>query len=409
MQPDGLSGAALEAAPPAEAGAYNARLPRRRGIAKDFFQGRIAVKKYRVTALALAMALGACPLFGQGDAQPTNALPNVYETVKDWAKLPDGRTWGSTSAVEIDKDGKSIWVAERCGVNSCQDSMLDSILHFDENGKLIKSFGSGLLIAPHGITVDRDGNVWVTDCACTGGAPRGGANAAGASPSSPASSQPPQAPPATKGHQVFKFSPDGKLLMTLGKAGGGRDPEFFFQPNDVLIAPNGVIFVSEGHTSTPGATARVLKLSKDGKLIKAWGKLGTAPGEFDQPHALAMDSRGRLFVGDRNNNRIQIFDQDGKFLDQWKQFSRPSGIYIDKNDTIYVADSESDSVARNHNGWTRGIRVGSARDGSVKYLIPDPVEKATGTSAAEGVAADARGNIYGAEVGPRALKRYVKK
>ena len=331
----------------------------------------------------------------QGDVKPTNSLPNAYQTVSDWAKLSEGRTWGSTSAVEIDKDGKSIWVAERCGANSCLDSMLDPILHFDEHGKLIKSFGGGMLIAPHGIFVDRDDNVWVTDCACTGGAGGGRANA------------PP--PPAGKGHQVFKFSRDGKLLMTLGKPGGGRDPEYFFQPNDVLVAPNGDIFVSEGHASAAGSTARVLKFSKDGKLIKTWGKLGSGPGEFDQPHALAMDSKGRLFVGDRNNNRIEIFDQDGKFLDQWTQFSRPSGVYIDKNDNIYVADSESESVSRNHDGWKRGIRIGSAKDGSVKYFIPDPVEKATGTSAAEGVAADAQGNVYGAEVGPRALKRYVKK
>ena len=194
--------------------------------------------------------------------------------------------------------------------------------------------------------------------------------------------------------------------MTLGKPGGAAEPDYFYQPNDVLVAPNGDIFVSEGHGA---GNNRILKFSKDGKLIKTWGKLGASPGEFDLPHALAMDSRGRLFVGDRNNNRIQIFTQDGKFLDQWKQFSRPSGVYIDRNDNIYVADSESESVSRNHDGWKRGIRVGSAKDGSVKYFIPDPVEKATGTSAAEGVAADAQGNVYGAEVGPRALKKYVKK
>jgi sugar lactone lactonase YvrE len=356
--------------------------------------GRTVMQRNCFFALVLALLLCGQLAYGQADAQPTNSLPNPYETVKDWAKMPEGRAWGSTSAVEIDKDGKSIWVAERCGTNSCQDSMLDSILHFDENGKLIKSFGAGLLIAPHGIFVDRDGNVWVTDCTCTGGGARG-ADAA--------------APAPTKGHQVFKFSPDGKLLMTLGKAGGGRDPEFFFQPNDVLVAPNGDIFISEGHASAAGSTARILKFSKDGKFIKSWGKLGTGQGEFDQPHALAMDSKGRLFVGDRNNNRIQIFDQDGMFLEQWRQFSRPSGIYIDKEDVIYVADSESESVARNHDGWKRGIRIGSAKDGSLKYLIPDPVEKAPSTSAAEGVAADARGNVYGAEVGPRALKRYVKK
>jgi sugar lactone lactonase YvrE len=358
-------------------------------------------EKMRVTMKSLLVFLSVSLCFSVSafaqDVQPTNSLPNGYETVTGWAKLPEGRTWGSTSAVEIDRDGKTIWVAERCGTNSCQDSKLDSILHFDETGKLIKSFGAGMLIAPHGIFIDRDDNVWVTDCTCTGGGARGAAGAA------------PPPPPPTNGHQVFKFSKDGKLLMTLGKPGGGRDPEFFFQPNDVLVAPNGDIFVSEGHTSTPGATARVLKFSKDGKFIKSFGKLGTGPGEFDQPHALAMDSRGRLFVGDRNNNRIQIFDQDFKFIDQWKQFSRPSGIYIDKNDTIYVADSESESVSRNHDGWKRGIRIGSAKDGSVKYFIPDPVEKANTTSAAEGVAADAQGNVYGAEVGPKALKRYVKK
>ena len=133
-----------------------------------------------------------------------------------------------------------------------------------------------------------------------------------------------------------------------------------------------------------------------------------APGELDLPHTLAFDSRGRLFVGDRQNNRIQIFDQDGNYLDQWFQFSRPSGVFIDKNDVIYVADSESESVSKNHDGWKRGIRVGSAKTGEVTAFIPDPVEKTTGTSAAEGVAADANGNIYGAEVGPKRLMRYVK-
>jgi streptogramin lyase len=173
-----------------------------------------------------------------------------------------------------------------------------------------------------------------------------------------------------------------------------------------VTAPNGDIFVADGHGRD--TNARIVKFSKDGKLIKTWGKKGSAPGELDIPHAIAMDSLGRLFVGDRQNNRIQLFDQDGKFIDQWAQFSRPSGIYIDRNDVIYVADSESESVSKNHDGWKRGIRVGSAKDGTVTAFIPDPVEKATGTSAAEGVAADEIGHIYGAEVGPKRLMKYVK-
>jgi sugar lactone lactonase YvrE len=140
----------------------------------------------------------------------------------------------------------------------------------------------------------------------------------------------------------------------------------------------------------------------------AFGRKGSGPGEMEQPHALAMDSRGRLFVGDRSNNRIQIFDQNGTFLEQWPQFSRPSGIFIDRQDMLYVADSESGSVSRTHDGWKRGIRIGSAKDGKVQYFIPDPSDTKTGTSAAEGVAVDAAGNIYGAEVGPRALKKYVR-
>ena len=340
-------------------------------------------------------------LAGRLDAQrtetPTNDLPNPYRTITGWAVLPDGRAWGSTSAVDVGRDGTSIWIAERCGANTCAGSTLDPVLQFDANGKLVRHFGAGLLVSPHGIAVDREGNVWVTDCACTGGRGRDAVAAPTASDSAP------------KGHQVFKFSPEGKLLLALGTAGGAREPAYFFQPNDVLVAPSGEIYVAEGHSSRPGSVARVLKFSKDGKLIASWGQFGRGPDDFDQPHALAMDSRGRLFVGDRGNNRIKILDQNGKLLDTWYQFSRPSGIYIDRNDTIYVADSESGSVAPTRPEWKRGIRIGSARTGEVTAFIPDPDANPPSTSAAEGVAVDARGVIYGAEVGPRALKKYVRK
>jgi len=352
-------------------------------------------------ALAGALALTAT-LSAQSTVTPTNSAPNPYQTVENWAKMPEGRTWGSTSAVDIDKDGKSIWVAERCGANTCAASTADTVLKFDETGKLVKSFGGGMIVFPHGIHVDRDGNIWVTDG--QDNLPRAARGAA--APAAPA------APPAKViGHQVFKFSPDGKVLMTLGKPGGNQpgapaEPDSFYQPNDVLVAPNGEIWVCEGHG---GANSRLIKFDKNGKFIKEFGKKGTGPEDWDQPHALAMDSRGRLFVGDRSNNRIKILDQEGKLLAEWSQFSRPSGIYIDKQDNIYVADSESGSVSRARTDWKRGIRIGKASDGVVTAFIPDPVETAPSTSAAEGVAVDAAGNVYGAEVGPRALKRYVLK
>ncbi len=315
--------------------------------------------------------------------EPVNDLPNPYQTVKGWFQLPAGRTMGSTSAVDIDSKGH-IWVAERCGKNNCAGSTLDPILEFDASGKLLKSFGAGMFIFPHGICIDKDDNIWITD-----GQGRNGI-----------------------GHQAIKFSPDGTVLMRLGKAGvAGSGEGEFIAPNDVAVAKNGDIFVSEGHSSGGRAKTndRIQKFDKTGKFLMMWGKSGTGPGEFDQPHALAFDSKGRLFVGDRNNNRIQVFDQNGKFILQWTQFSRPSGIYIDKHDNLYSADSESNSVSRNHPGWKRGIRVGSAKTGKVVAFIPDPDENARGTSAAEGVVADKNGVIYGAEVGPHDVKKYVKK
>jgi DNA-binding beta-propeller fold protein YncE len=325
------------------------------------------------------------------------AQPNPYRTVEGWAKMPEGRTWGATSAVDIDRDGMSIWVGERCGANSCLGSDLPPVLQFDSAGKMVRAFGAGLMIFPHGIHVDRDGNIWMTD-----GQDNKSRPARGAAPDAPL----PPAPARPIGHQVFKFSPDGKLLMTLGTPGGGTGAEGFYQPNDVVTDTNGDIFVAEGHG---GDNARIVVFDRSGKYLREFGRKGTGPAEFDQPHGLAFDSQGRLFVADRSNNRIQILDRSGKFLEEWRQFSRPSGIYIDTADMIYVADSESGSVGNGRSRTEkRGIRVGSIRDAKVIAFIPDPNEKATNTSAAEGVAVDRAGNIYGAEVGPRALKRYEK-
>jgi sugar lactone lactonase YvrE len=331
---------------------------------------------------ALAVLLLAASNAAQcAGSEPVNSLPNPYRTVENYFQLPPGRTWGQVPTVDIDSKGH-IWVLDRCGGTGCVGSTLDPVLEFDVSGKLLKSFGSGMFVFPHGIFIDRNDNIWTTD-----GQGKDG-----------------------KGQQVIKFNQDGKVLMRLGTAGvSGEGPDTFNKPSDVAIAPNGDIFVADGHGGED-SNARIVKFTKDGKFVKAWGKKGPGPGEFDAPHSLAFDSRGRLFVADRGNNRIQIFDQDGKLLDIWKQFSRPTGVFIDKHDTLYVADSDSDS--ERNPGWKRGIRIGSAKTGKVEFFIPyegpDP-KPGTNGPPAEGVAADAQGNVYGAEVAIRTLKMYVKK
>ena len=365
-------------------------------------------------SLAIAMTFAAV-VSAQNIVAPANDAPNPYTTIEGWAKMPAGRTWGATSAVDIDRDGVSIWVAERCGANNCWNpterkmSPLDVVLKFDANGNMVRSFGAGMFVFPHGIHVDRDGNIWVTDG--QDNLPRRGRGAAADAPLPPM-------PDKIVGHQVIKFSPEGKVLLTLGKAGGNRpgeppDPASFYQPNDVITNEKGEIFVAEGHSDAETANARIIKLDRNGKFIKEWGKRGSAPGEMLQPHSLAFDSQGRLFVADRSNNRIQIFDQEGKLLDHgWEQYSRISGLWIDRNDMIYAADSESGSVEPSRPEWKRGIRIGSVKEGKtgkIHAFIPDPSTANKGTLAAEGVAVDSKGVVYGAEVGPRALKRYVKK
>ena len=327
-----------------------------------------------IIGIVLAVALPAA------DVQPINDLPNPYKTVRDWGELPPGTTaWAAVTAVEVSPDG-SIYVIHRCHDNSCVGRNEPPILKLDKKGKLIKAWGAGVFNFPHGATVDRQGNLWVTDS---------------------------QFQNNGKGQMVYKFSPDGKILMTLGKPGvTSAEPGLFDEPTDVAIAANGDIFVTEGHVGGTPGNQRVSKFSKDGKFIKSWGKPGSGPGEFNNPHTIEIDSRGRVFVGDRSNNRIQIFDQDGKFIDEWRQWGRPSGIFIAKDDTMYVADSES--WGPDEPGWKKGIRIGSAKDGSVKYFIEDMESTTIDHSGAEGVGVYAEGNVYGAVVRRQMLEKHIK-
>ena len=324
---------------------------------------------------------------------PVNLLPNPYVTQRDFGTLPDGRSWGSVSAVNIDIDGIHVWAGDRCGSNSCATSDVDPIVKLDPDGNVVQSFGAGEIIWPHGMDVDPEGNVWIADARVAN------ARELEANPSA-----------ANKGSAVIKFSPEGEVLMVLGTPGEiGDPPTHFTDPNDVLVAPDGSIFVGDTHgaqfqdATTPDAKSRISKFAPDGTFIMSFGQFGYADGEFRAPHSLAMDSQGRLFVADRGNRRIQIFDQQGTHLDTWYQFSRISGLFIDDNDVLYAIDSESDD---NYNpGWRKGLRVGSARTGEVWYFIPEhPSARASGMggigSMGEGVTVDAEGNIYAGEVGP---------
>ncbi len=311
-----------------------------------------------------------------------NDLPRPYETQRDWGELPaNTAAWASVTAIEPSLDGQFIYVIHRCFENSCEGRSESPILKYDYEGNLLDSFGEGLFIFPHGATVDPQGNLWVTDA-------QGNDEI---------------------GHQVFKFSPSGEILMTLGQKGvGGSGPNLLHSPNDVVIDPNdGDIFVAESHRR--GLNNRIVHFTADGTYIKEWGSKGSSRGEMSEPHTIAMDSRGRLFVGDRENNRIQIFTQDGEFIDEWHQFGRPSGIFITPDDIIYVADSESgpDTGARELMGIMKGIRVGSAADGSVTAYIEDMEPLRDDHSGAEGVGVDANGNVYGAVVRRRMLERHV--
>ena len=324
-----------------------------------------------VGAPALQSGEAAAQLQDQTQVSPTNDLPNPYERVHPWGELPSGLYDERSSFIGAEQgpDG-NIYLLGRCLRNSCTGRSEPPVLKLDPSGRLLKTWGVGMFDFPHGFDVDDEGNVWASD---------------------------------QRGHQVFKWDSEGELLMTIGQKGmQGDPPRLLTQPTDLVVAPNGNIFVTEGHGQGGN---RVSKYSRDGRFIMSWGTTGSGVGEFIVPHTIALDSQGRVFVGDRMNNRIQIFDQQGNFLDVWYQFGRPSGIAISADDMIYVADSES--WGTDNPGWEKGIRVGNARNGTVQYFIADLERNASEHSGAEGVGVDSEGNVYGAVVRRRMLEKHV--
>lgn len=352
-------------------------------------------QRNRVRLTAVLAVLGSMALsVDRARAQTASPLPlpnpyHIDETFK--LEMPPGlQSLGSVSGVKVGRDN-NIYVFHRCVENSCTGhNDVPPILVYSPQGKLLRSMGAGMIVWPHGIAVMPDLSMWLTDAVAPNGVDKNNPG---------------------KGHQVLHVDKNGQVLLALGKAGvAGADHDTFNAPTDVVIGPSGGIFVTDGHGA--GTNARLVKFDKNGKYITEWGTRGAGPGQFEAPHALAIDSRGRLFVADRPNSRIEIFDQDGKFLMEWKQFGRPSGLAIDKNDMLYVTDTQS---TKDRPGFENGIYIGSAKDGKVTGFIPKIRPHSTWEGAgpdrtnmeAIGVAPDASA-IYGGETGLLTVVKFVK-
>jgi hypothetical protein len=355
------------------------------------------------TTLAVFVALFAIMALAEGKAHaqksyrpPNDELPNPYREPQSFGQLPKGwKQFIFFSGIDVDaKD--HIWIFMRCPGGGCSGTTVDTVVEFDTSGKLLRSWGGGLFNQAHSLDVDKDGNIWLVDSQVKDG----------------------------RGSQVFKFTPEGKLLMTLGKAGVvGDGPDEFNQPNAVKIGPNGDIFVASGHDFPKCENSRIEKFSKDGTFIKEFGR-GSGVAQVKCPHQLAFDSKGRLFVAEMGStHRVSIFDQDGNYITAWKQFGGPTGIYIDDHDVLYATDSlATDDFYMNPTqpGWAydpgvmRGVRIGSVTDGKVTGFIPDPSQMGPAHGREVGVV-DHEGNFYQVPENPApgspnpVFRKYVKK
>ena len=312
---------------------------------------------YRSRACLPLLAGGLALLIPSGAASQGAS----YRLVEGWARLPAGiERFGMVLGMELDAE-QSLWVFQRCFSTDCVDGpeeRLPAVLRYDATGRLLDSWGEGMFVWPHGFFLDAEGNIWTTDARGAGG----------------------------KGHTVMKHAPDGRVLLTLGTPGvAGAGEDTFDGPADVLVAPDGSIFVADGHGND-----RVVKLSKDGDFLLEWGSEGTLLGQFNEPHALAMDSRGRLFVADRMNQRIQVFDQSGRFLAVWPAI-QASGLHITPDDVAYVADYQ----------LRQGIVIARASDFEEIGFIDGTL--------AEGVTVDPAGNVYTGESIPRNVKKFERR
>ncbi len=344
-----------------------------------------------VVPLAVLAQLG-CGSGADSSEQAVAAPPTHYMTHRPWGVLVAGREWGRVSGVAIDPNGRDVWAFERCGGDDCVASDDPTVLHFSGGGSLLNSLGADMFVRPHGMYIDRDGNVWVTDGRLAREAEL-------------------QANPdaARKGNQVVKFSPTGEVLLVIGTPGqAGEPPAALNEPNDVIVAPNGEVLVAEGHSGMSGP-GRISRFSADGAYLGSFGEFGEGPGQFRVPHALAFDSQGRLFVADRGNSRIQVFDSSYQFVTEWRQFGRPNDMFIDANDVMYVLDSESGD--ERNPGMRRGVYIGSARDGTVTNFIEPHVSTGEGDAEfgtmGEGVAVDAMGNVFVGEVSIRGMTMFM--